>query len=184
MNRNVISVIVIANVFILSCNDNGGYCQQGVVNDLVIEPVHTVLKIPPYRIYDSVIYYNGRTMLNYKITTIDSSLELILFVDDYKDYSDKQRDIEHIKKMQKQEVESSLESKITLITERYKQADSIKVGYVKYLIEQKNEKFYSARIFFYRDKRLVTIWLFENFINEKRNLNSEIECILNSLAFQ
>lgn len=184
MNRYIISAIVLVNVLLLSCKDNGQYCRQGVFNELVIAPIHVVLKIPSYKILDSVIYGNGRTLLNYRIRTIDSSLDIIVFVDDYKDYNDKERKIESVMRLQKQEVESILESAITLKIEEFKQIDSIKIGYVKYLVEQKKRKFYAGRIFFYRDKKLATIWLFENYVNGGNKSYSEIDCVLKSLKFQ
>ncbi|WP_315824071.1 hypothetical protein [Paraflavitalea speifideaquila] len=126
-------------------------CEISNFEGLDLKPVHVRIKIPPYQIMDTTKYGSGRTILNYKIKSVDSLLNVVAFIDDYNDYADEQLDIARITSLQKQEVERGLNNK-KLLTETIKEIDSIKVGYIKYLVEQSGDKFYSSRIFFSRIK--------------------------------
>jgi hypothetical protein len=78
-------------------------------------------------------------------------------------------------------VESGQDS-IYMIIEAFKTIKTIKVGYLKYLDKTRGR--YEGRIFFYRDKKFVDIWLFEKFIEESQNKGSVIDCIFEKMEIQ
>ncbi len=80
---------------------------------------------------------------------------------------------------QKKEVE--YERKTKKLNETIINIGAIKVGYLKYLIEQKDKKFYEGRIFFYTKKKLAEVWVFEKYTNDRQNAHSIVDCIIKSL---
>lgn len=179
MMKNSITISVLS-VLLINCNSKNQECVQEDFKELGLKPVHVSVKIPPYQIVDTAKYGPGRTILNYKIKSLDSLLSIVVFIDDYDDYADEQLNINRIASLQKQEVESAQNDK-KLLTEEIKSIDSLKVGYLKYLVEQPNDKFYSSRIFFYKDKKLIVLWLFDRNVNNKYNYSSVSDCVLKSL---
>ena len=147
---------------------------------LRLKPVNIDIGLPAYKIVDSSRYGDGRTILNYKIMSKDSLLQAIVFIDDYKDYTTSQQNLERIAAMQKEEVESGQNTQ-KLIVQSISEINNVKVGYLKYIVEQTEKKFYAGRIFFYRENKLVVIWLFEEYRNDDQNNYSICDCILQSI---
>ncbi len=179
------SLMIIAMLYLSACNSNAEkeQCDFKNFNDLELTPVKVKIKLPSYTITDSLIYGDGRTILNYKISSKDSLLNAVIFVDDYGKTYNRELSITQQLKTQKQEVEFGRD-KIMLLKEDIKNFDSIKVGYLKYFIDQGKQKFYEARLFFYKDKKLFVCWLYETYKEEKLNSFSIIDCIEESIEFK
>ena len=180
MMRNI-TIIPILSALLTNCNSKKQVCTKSDFEELYLKPVHVNVKIPPFRITDTTKYGPGRTILNYKIKSVDSLLTIAVFIDNYDDYTDEQLNIDRIALLQKQEVESGQNDK-KLLTETIKKIDGIKVGYLKYLVKQSGDNFYSSRIFFYKDKKLIALWLFDKNVVESRSTYGSIsDCIFESL---
>ncbi len=169
---------IIFLLLIVSCNYKRQIlCSEGF-KELNLYPVNTTLNIPPFIITDSVIYGGMNKILSYKIKSIDTSFSVYVFIDNHE--KDVSLDLNHIATVQKGEVESGRNSK-KIIKELFKNIGDIKVGYLKYFIEQENKKFYAGRVFFYREKKLVVCWFFENYIDEIHNNESVIDCVFENI---
>jgi hypothetical protein len=173
-------IISVLSVLLTNCRTEKQKCARGDFKELDLKSVQISVKIPPYQIVDTTKYGPGRTILNYKITSLDSLLNVVVFIDDYNDYANEQLNIDGIVSLQKQEVETGQNDK-KLLTEVIKDIDSLKVGYLKYLVVQASDKFYASRIFFYKDKKLIVLWLFDRNVNEKLANRSISDCVLESL---
>lgn len=57
-----------------------------------------------------------------------------------------------------------------------------RVGYLQYLVEQRDKSSYEGRIYFYKDKKLITLWLLEKYGNEEQKDRFLIDCILESIS--
>lgn len=176
-------ILILSICIIISCQESKNHCKENKLTELLLKPFRISVKMPKYKIIDSTIYGGSNTILNYKIKSLDNSIELIVFIDDQKDFIGRDLRIENITGFQKMEVESTSESRTSLLNEHYKQIQHIKVGYLKYLIEKKNEKYFESRIYFYKENKLVVIWIFEKFISEVNNSYSKVDCILDSINF-
>jgi hypothetical protein len=100
-----IFIVSIFSIMVVSCNSGTATCTLDF-KDLDLYPVRVKIKIPEYQITDTTIYGPGRTLLNYKIQTLDTLLNVIVFIDDYTDYVDEQSNLDRIKSLQKGEIES------------------------------------------------------------------------------
>ena len=105
---------------------------------------------------------------------------MYIFIDNHEKEIETSLDLNHIATVQKGEVESGQNSK-KLIKELFKNIGTVKVGYLKYLVTQENTKFYASRIFFYKGKKLVVCWLFENYTGETKNTYSIVDCVFDSI---
>ncbi len=127
--------------------------------------------------------YDIQTVLSYTVNTSDSVLGMNCYIKSYENDSIALFDIKTLMHFQRQEVEFGRDS-LRQITETIKDIDSVKVGYLKYIVQQPTENLYEGRIFFYRGRKLVTLWLFEKYRNEKKNGQSIIDCILDNIKFK
>ena len=176
-----ITIISVFSVLLISCNSQNQKCSRRDFKNLDLLPVKISIKMPPYQIVDTTRYGRSRTILNYKIKSLDGLLDVVVFVDDYSDYADNQFDINRIALSQKQEVESGQNDK-KLLTESIKKNNGLEVGYLKYLVKQTSNKFYASRIFFYKGKKLIVLWLFDR--NGNAEDRSMSDCIIESLKIQ
>jgi hypothetical protein len=167
-------------LLILACSPKKENCAIDTFADLSLYPVNTNLRLPPYKIVDSLKYGNGETILNYKIKAIDSTVELIAFIYDYTKKSDREFDMVHFSSVQKEEVKFGRDS-VAILIDTVKDFGEVKVGYLKYLIEQKGKKFFEGRIFFYKENKLSIIWLFEPYREDRASKLSTIDCIFESM---
>lgn len=158
----------------LSC-DSEKNCNISGFHNLSLDTIDCVLKLPKYKIIDSTLY-DQQTILSYTIQSTDSSLNMNCFIKYYNNLPD----IDAVKMFQKQEVEFNRDS-IRLLVDKVDNIHSVKVGYLKYLIQTPADKFYEARIFFYKKEKLITIWLFEKYQNEMQNKSSLVDCIFNNI---
>jgi hypothetical protein len=179
--RNAKNIWIVALLPLLSFCSSKIDCDISSFRDLTLHPIHCSLRIPAYRIIDSV-RYDLQTILSYNIKTSDSLVSINCFIKSYENDRNALFNIFQEMAFQKQEAEFGRDS-LKKLTETYIEVDSIKVGYLKYLVQNSTEKFYEGRIFFYKNKQLVTIWLFEKYRDEKWNSQSVIDCILGSLKF-
>jgi hypothetical protein len=176
---NKIKLLIIVSALLSNCSSSRNKCVHKDFEELDLRVVRVIFKIPPYKIVDTTKYGPGTTILNYSIKSLDSKLDVVVFIDDLKEEYG-QLDISNIAKVQKHEIESGQNDK-KLLKEEYKKSDTLNVGYIKYLVEQPNEKFYASRIFFYKEKRLIVLWLFENISKENSKYSSLSDCILESI---
>jgi hypothetical protein len=175
------TIVISVFCLILSyCRYEKQQCVREDFEELRIEPVHISFMTLPFKIVDTTLYGPSRTMYTRRVQSLDSLLEIFIFVDDYHDYANDQLDINTVADFQKQEVESGNNAK-RLLEEGIKNVNDLKVGYLKYLVEQGNKKFYASRIFFYKDKKLVILWLFDDKVSEKPSSSSVSDCVLGSL---
>jgi hypothetical protein len=182
MKNTINSSFIIVLMALLSCNSKKEICRIANFQDVNLYPVDVILRMPPYRILDSM-RFDTQTLLNYKIITIDTALESYILIKSYVNNPEALPDIEHVISSQKHEVEFGRDS-AKLLTETFRNIDSTKIGYLKYLVTQPQEKFYEGRIFFFRGKKLITLWLFEKKTNTKKDKQSVIDCILENIQLK
>ena len=147
--------------------------------ELNLYPVSSTLRMPDYKVTDS-IRYDAQTILNYTIKSVDSLLNMNCFIKSYENDPDAKLDIIATMMFQKQEVEFNRDT-LKLLRETFENIDTVKIGYLKYLIETPTEKFYESRIFFYRGRKIVVLWLFEKYQTHIQDESSVIDCILQSI---
>jgi hypothetical protein len=178
MNKiNLIKFFVVF-LFISSCSVNSRVCNMDSFDELYLHPVNCRLKLPKFLILDSVRYDND-LLLSYVIQSEDSLLNMNCFVKRY--YSPSKPDIRILNSFQKQEVEFNRKSK--LLNEYIKDVNGFQVGFLKYLIETPDKKFMESRIFFYKQQKVVTLWLFEKYNgNTVPDKGTLIDCIFNSIS--
>ncbi len=162
----------------MCCNTKKQTCDSVNYKELNLKPVNTVLKLPNYIVTDTVKYGDVDNIFEYKVKSIDSSFVAYAGVKSYDLKPDAMPDIIHRMTSQKEQVESG-QSTMLLLIETFKNIDGVKVGYLKYL-DQKRSR-YEGRIFFYKGKKFVDIWLFEKYNSEKDNSNSTIDCVLGNI---
>jgi hypothetical protein len=176
-----INSFVLIVVFFISCNTEKNYCVYENFNKLNLAVVNTFIEIPPHQITDT-LRYGKETDLYYTVKSIDSSITLNAFVTSTDSNNLGRFDITHVTLTQKQEVENGQNSK-KLLSEKYKTVDNVKVGYLKYLIEQSGNTFFEGRIYFYKDKKLVVLWIFEKYEQDTDKNHLTMDCMLESLEF-
>lgn len=107
-------------------------------------------------------------------------MDVVIFINDYKDYEYEEFNLNRIISSQKHEVESGQNEK-ELLTEGIMNIDGAKVGYLKYFIKQPSGNFLASRIFFYKDKKLILMWVFDKNSTRKSATISISDCILKSI---
>lgn len=139
--------------------------------------------LPQYKITDSTRYGGNENELTYNVVTQDSVIALSCYVTKYPtEFGYAGFDINRAMKSQKSELIYGIKSPI-LLSQQITEIDSVKVGYVKYLIETENDKYYEARIFFFRDRRFVNIYITENYSNNTDSASASVsDCIFKSVA--
>ncbi len=168
------------SIYLLSCHSKEQHCEVSTYQILNLYPVDIFLKLPKYQIIDTT-RRDPHTILNYTIQSLDSLISMNCFVISYGNDPYARFDIASLMESQRHEVEFNRNSP-KLLSEKINVIDTLKVGYLKYLVQMPEEKFYEGRIFFYKEKKLVTIWLFEKYMNESQNEQSVIDCIANNMA--
>ena len=177
----LIKYTIVSSILLLSCNSKKIDCKQNNFKSLKLWPVNTDLLLPEYKLVDT-IKYGTETLLTYNIKSVGSLININAFVISHENDNPAGLDINHIMVVQKQEIESGQNSK-KLLMETFKNVDNIKIGYLKYIVEQANKKFYAGRIFFYKDKKLVILWLFEKYDENEDEEHLTMDCILQSIKF-
>lgn len=124
--------------------------------------------------------YDTQTILSYTIKSTDSLFSMNCFIKSYENDPDAKININAVKMFQKQQAEFNRES-IKLLTDTITNIDTIKIGYLKYLVQTPAEKFYEARIFFFKGQKLVTIWLFEKYQDETQDKSSLVDCVQSTI---
>lgn len=176
INKKIFNSVVGA-IFLISCSSRKQNCDIMSLKELTLYPVNAVLKLPPYKVVDTSIF-DTQTILNYNIKTVDSSLNLIAFVYSYENEPAASFSLNDRMSFQKHEVVYGQDS-IKPLIETFPQVGNTKVGYLKYLDEKR--KRYEGRIFFFKDKKLVVLWLFEKYQNQSQDNFSLIDCILENI---
>jgi hypothetical protein len=172
----IISLILIQ---VISCNENKEICDTTRFKELKMYPIQFTLKVPEYKVTDSTRFGGKENIYDIKIRTLDSNLIIFASLTNYTTYVDESFNINYRMDFERQEIEH-IDSSKKLIKEAFKTIDTIKVGYLKYLDSKK--KRFESRIFFYKDKKLADIWLFENNVTESKENFSVIDCILENLT--
>lgn len=167
--------------FTYACGSERQSCDVNNLQELNLYPVQCIIKLPAYKIVDSM-RYDDKTILSYDLKSFDSSISANCFIKSYVKDSSAMPDIQAVKDFQKQEVEFGRDS-VRKITEEFKIIEGLKVGYLKYLVTKPEEKFYEGRIFFYKGKMLVTLWIFERTQSEEPR-QSTTDCIVQSLKIK
>jgi hypothetical protein len=147
---------------------------------LELKPVSCYFTLPKFSIEDSM-RFGKEAILSYKIKFADSTLYMNCFVTSNGNETDAKFDLVSLKKLQKDEVLFNRNTPKLLIDE-IRQINSTNVGYVKYLVNMPGEKFYEGRIFFLKENKVVTIWIFERFKSDSYNHESMIDCIVKSIS--
>ena len=164
----------------ITCNSQKSNCEQSNSEELKLWPINASFKLPPYLITDST-KFGKETILNYNIKSIDSSLNVIASIKNYENPPPAQFDLKQHMLFAKQEIQFN--RKVDKLTETFKDIDTLRAGYLKYMVEQKDKKSYEGRIFFYKDKKLVELWLFENYNEDKDKEHLIMDCVLQSIKF-
>jgi hypothetical protein len=164
----------------MSCHHPGTICDMPGSQTLELKPVSAYFTLPKFSIEDSM-RFGKEAILSYKIKFADSTLSMNCFVTSNGNVTDAKFDLASLKKLQKDEVLFNRISPELLIDE-IRQVNSTNIGYVKYLISMPSEKFYEGRIFFLKENKLVTIWIFERFKSDSYNHGSIIDCIVKSIS--
>lgn len=180
-NNRLIVPVCIATIFFLSCDTNNGKCGSSKIEELVLPKVNTILKLPAYVVIDTVRYGDSDNIFHSEVMSLDSSLLLLAGIKSYAKNQEAMPDIVLKMAMQKTQIESGQDS-MKLLVEKYKNIDTTKVGYLKYLDVKRNR--YEGRIFFYQDLMFVDIWIFENCADCRVYMNSEIDCIFENIEVE
>lgn len=181
--KNICIILLAIVVSTVSCESENDRCEDAELQVLKLDVIDAEIRLPSYRIVDSTIYGPGRTMLNYEIMSIDSLVHAFIMVDDYHDYSDGQLDLNRIQSVQKKEVESG-KNLVQFLTDEIRNIDGRRIGYFKYLVKQSTSDLLASRIFFYKDRKLVVIWIQDKSTTLTDKAPSLSDCILNSLTLK
>ncbi len=119
--------------------------------NLNLHPVNAILKIPSYKITDTAIWGDGNTILHYDLESLDTYIRVIVSIKDFAIGNVKASSLEHIADVQKAEIRFGKDSIIPVI-ETYKNIDSVKIGYLKYLVHQ-NGKNIMRQVYFFTKER-------------------------------
>jgi len=171
---------LLAALALAACDSKREDCSLLSSGQLTLWPVNASFKLPAYKIADS-LSYGKETILTYDIASIDSLITVRASVISLEESPPRPIawDINQKMVFQKKEVEYGRQVK--KLTEEIMDRDSVRIGYLKYLVEQPGEKFYEGRVFFRRGNKAVEIWLFEKYKDEQQNARSVIDCIKNSI---
>jgi hypothetical protein len=164
----------------VSCHHPGTICDMPDSQTLELKPVSSYFTLPKFSIEDSM-RFGKEAILSYKIKFVDSTLSMNCFVASNGNETDAKFDLARLRKLQKDEVLFNRNSPKLLIDE-IRHVNSTDVGYVKYLVSMTGEKFYEGRIFFLKENKFVTIWIFERFKNDSYNYGSIIDCVVKSIS--
>ena len=180
--RKMIKYLLVA-LALAACSSKRESCSLPSPEQVKLWPVSASFVLPPYRIADS-ISYGKETILTYNIASIDSLITVRASVLSLEENLSQPIawDIDQKMLFQKKEVEYGRQVK--MLTEEIMKKDSVKIGYLKYLVEQPDKKFYEGRVFFRRGNKAVEIWLFEKYKDEQQNARSGIDCIKNSIELE
>jgi hypothetical protein len=177
-----IYIYLLTTIAFSCCNANRENCNLKGYMEIKLRPVNVSLKLPAYRIVDS-LRFGKETVLSYNIKSIDSTVDAIALVSsDYDEEAVTDTNLNQRMYFQKKTVEFGRQAQ--KLEEKIVDIDTIKVGFLKYLINLKGKTFYEGRIFFYRGGNLVQIWLFEEHVSEQHNLHSAIDCIVQSIILE
>jgi hypothetical protein len=177
-NKYLITPTVIFLIFMASCN-RSEFCNITNFKDLPLKVANVLIKLPPYKIKDTLIYDGGKkVLLNYNLVTEDSLMNIFVTVKTYERDTLPLFDIREIMSLEKEEAEFGQDS-LFLIKENFKELGNIKIGYLKYLDTRRNR--YEGRIAFYNSKKLISLWLYEKFESTTKNNSSLIDCVLENI---
>lgn len=170
------SILLGAGMF--SCKENEQYCDITSYKELSLEPVKTVLKIPNYVITDTISYGDISNFFERDIQSVDSTFSLMASITTYAKDPEAMPDAVHRMASQKEHIESTYDS-MRLITQTFRNIDSIKIGYLKYIDEKR--KLYEGRIFFNKGVMYTDIWLYEKYDEESNDRHSIIDCVFENI---
>jgi len=169
---------IMLSIALLSCNLKKRGCSSAYFENIDLWPVNVTLKVPSYKIVDST-RFGSENILNYRASSTDSTLKMYFTITSYKDIRPIGIDITH--EMSSQKHTSELGWQTTKLIELFKIVDTTKIGCLKYLKEKDGKKIYEGKMFFFRGKQLVEVWLLEKYLNEEQKGNSVIDCIFESV---
>ena len=170
-------------VLLTSCGVRQQVCDTKGFKELDLQKANVALKLPEFIITDTVRWGDETRLLDYKLRTLDSSLIVFAGVTTFGDDPYASFDIKERMESEKEQIQSGQDS-MTLITQTFKIVDSIKIGYVKYLDRRYDKRRYESRIFFYKEKLFVDIWLIERYISNEKEKHSLTDCILENIKFK
>lgn len=155
-----------------------------------------VINLPSYRILDSIIYtgFDKTIVYNYQLKISGLAKDsLISFVTAHNyNYPETKHllNFNYFRDKIKNETEYLLTEK-NIIIDTIINIGSLKVGYMKYLVDPKKTNYaeksgqihYDSKIFFFKQNRAVEIEIIEMYKSEKLNKQSLTDCILQNLKF-
>lgn len=176
-----IYIYILTALAFAGCNFNRENCNLENYQQIKLWPVNVSLKLPAYRIVDS-LKLGQETILSYNIKSIDGTLDATALVSSGEEERPTDLSLNQQMVFQKKEIEFGRHAQ--KLEEQIINIGTTKVGILKYLIELNGKRFYEGRIFFYRGKNLVQIWLFENHVSEQGNIHSVIDCVTQSIIME
>lgn len=181
IKNNCYSLIVLL-ISLMSYDRNKTKCQMSNLYELQLAPIQAKLMIPHYKIVDSTLY-DPKTVLSYDIHSYDKTFEIKCFIKSGESQSPSASELNSVMSFQKGEVEFGRDS-IRKIDEKFRTVDGVRVGFVKYFVRQQKESFWESRIFFFKETKLVTLWVFEKYQTTPITAPLLSDCILQNIIMK
>lgn len=175
-------LFILISVFLFSCTGDISQCDTDQFRKLSIYPASCTIKIPEYDIIDSAFIIDGTTIMNYRIRARDSSMSMVCFVQENNKNNHFSTDLKIIKEFQRNEIEFNRTGFRQLVDTIFR-VKNVSIGYLKYLIPDREAQFYESRVVFYVNGKLVTMWIFENVKNSLETTKSLSDRIIETIQF-
>lgn len=182
MKKYLISITILSAV-VINCKTKESTCQAKDFKEIDLKPSRVKFNIPSScQLKDSTIYDNvyKNFLLNYAFSSSDSSLFITADIQSDKMHKD-HFTYQNFYSLNREEVNNWPDSKNTLLKDFSRNIDTVKVGYLKYLIKQKDNDHYEGRIFFLREGKIIKLWVVEKIDKNKDKDHLLMDCVFESI---
>lgn len=155
-------------------------CDYSQMKDENIWRINSSIKIPKQCILEDTLMFDRNTLMNHRYRSHGSSLLLFVYVNQDGDFPGEEKNFNYKSELQRNEIIFGTKTH-QLIKDIAVIKNSIKVGYLKYVIEKSDGKFIASKIFFIRDKKVCVVDVYEKYKNEYQEKQSLADCMLESL---
>jgi hypothetical protein len=180
MNMKILHLLILA-LIAFSCASKSNVCDVREFNSLDLYSANASIRLPAYKVTDTIAYGDLSNIFERKVKSFDSSLIVFAGVKSYEKNLDAMPDIDSRMKSQKEQIEGGQDS-IRVLINTFKMIDTVKVGYLKNFDEKRMR--YEGRFFFNRGSKFVDIWLYEKFVKTGDDKKSIIDCIFESIEIR
>lgn len=167
----------------MNCKVKDYYCDQQNFNEIDLRPSRTKFSMPSFcQLRDSSIFDNvyKDVLLNYTFSSADSNLFATAEVENDKMYKG-HFNYQNFYWLNREEVNNWPDTKNTLLRDSSKNLNGVKIGYLKYLVNQKGKDYYEGRIFFIRDDKVTKLWFIEKFDKNTEKNRLMMDCVFESI---